>query len=113
MTLTAPNTEPLPEALQKLLARIVPALDPEALFLFGSRAERRARPDSDYDLLVIMPDDAPRERINMVAAYEATRGAGVAADVIPCRRSIFERKKYVPGTLSRSAWLRGTLVYER
>ncbi len=51
------------ENLAKLLERIVPALAPEAVYLFGSRAGGASRRDSDYDLLVVVPDDTPREKI--------------------------------------------------
>ena len=97
--------------LEKLLGRIVPALQPEAVYLFGSRARGTNRPDSDYDLLVVMPDDTPPEKLNMLTAFAATRGLGVAVEVIPCRRSVFERKKLVPGTLSRTVWAEGQLVH--
>lgn len=98
-------------SLKKVLDRIVPALHPEAVYLFGSRARGTSRGDSDYDLLAVMPDDAPPEKLNMLTAFEATNGLGVAVEVIPCRRSVFERKKLVPGTLSRTVWSEGRLVY--
>lgn len=97
--------------LQRVLAHVVPALRPEAVYLFGSRARGTQRPDSDYDLLLIMSDDVPRARLDLVEAFRATSGLDVAIEVIPCRRSVFERKKTVPGTLSRAAWTEGRLVY--
>jgi hypothetical protein len=97
--------------LSRLLDRIVRAYRPEAVYLFGSRAEGRARPDSDWDLLVVVPDDTPHDKLSVVAGYEAIRGAGVAADVIPTRRSRFERLKDQAGTLSYDAARRGQLVY--
>lgn len=97
--------------LAMVLDRIVPALHPEAVYLFGSRARGTNRADSDYDLLVVMADDTPSDKLNMLRAFEATNGLNVAVDVIPCRRSVFERKKLVPGTLSRSVWSEGRLVY--
>ncbi len=45
--------------LDRTIARIVETMNPEAVYLFGSRARGDARPDSDYDLLVIVSDDAP------------------------------------------------------
>ncbi|HLJ64629.1 MAG TPA: nucleotidyltransferase domain-containing protein [Stellaceae bacterium] len=98
-------------SLIKVLERIVPAMQPEAVYLFGSRARGTFREESDYDLLMVMPDDTPPEKLNMLRAFEATRGLGVAVEVIACRRSIFERKKLVPGTLSRTVWAEGRLVY--
>jgi uncharacterized protein len=89
----------------------VKAMRPEAIYLFGSRAEDREGPDSDYDLLVVMPDETPADRLGAVAGYEAVRGTGIAADVLPCRRRAFERNKLRPGTLSYVAWRRGRRVY--
>ena len=42
----------------ELLDRVVRYFAPEAVILFGSHARGEAGPDSDYDLLVILPDDA-------------------------------------------------------
>lgn len=97
--------------LRRVLERVVPALQPEAIYLFGSRARGTGRADSDYDLLLVMPDDAKADRLSVVSAFEATTGLDVAVEVIPCRRSVFERKKLVPGTLSRTVWSEGQLVY--
>lgn len=97
--------------LQRLLARIIPALRPVAVYLFGSRATGDARADSDYDLLVVVPDDTPRERANVLFAFEVTQGSGVAADVIPCRRSVFDARKNEVGTLPYTVWHEGVRVY--
>jgi uncharacterized protein len=37
-------------------------MTPSPFYLFGSKARGEAGPDSDYDLMVIVPDDAPPER---------------------------------------------------
>jgi hypothetical protein len=49
-------------ALAELAGRLVEAYVPERVYLFGSKARGDAGPDSDYDLMVIVPDDAPAER---------------------------------------------------
>ncbi len=97
--------------LEKLLAAIVPALSPEAIYLFGSRARGEAHEDSDYDLLVVVPDDAPREPLAPMKTYALAQKADVAADIIPCRRSRFEHTKDKVGTLSYEATKLGRLVY--
>ncbi len=107
--LRPPATEE--QSLRTLLERIVPAFRPQAVYLFGSRAEGRADEDSDWDLLVVVPDDTPAERLTVVAGYEAVRGSGVAADVFPTRQSRFEALKSQVGSLSHAAWRRGRLVY--
>lgn len=98
-------------ALESLLGRLVAAYRPEAVYLFGSRARSDAGTDSDYDLLVVVPDDTPPARLSLMAAYEVVRPAHVAADVIPCRRSVFEARKEEVGTLPYVAWTEGRRVY--
>ncbi|WP_448207890.1 nucleotidyltransferase domain-containing protein [Azospirillum sp. sgz302134] len=99
------------EKLKTLLDRIVPAMNPEAVYLFGSRARGDFHEDSDYDLLVVVPDDAPREHRSAVYAHAAKAGTGIPADVIPCRRSFFEANKDQVGTLSYKATREGVRVY--
>ncbi len=55
--LNIPVGETLPVAIQ----RIVEALHPEKIILFGSFAYGNPTPDSDVDLLVIMETDAVRK----------------------------------------------------
>ena len=99
------------EKLQRLLDRIVPALEPEAVYLFGSRARGDFDEDSDYDLLVIVPDDAPKERRSIHYAFASKIGTGIPADIIPCTRTNYEASKDVVGTLSYKAKHEGVRVY--
>ena len=96
-----------------LVERIVAHLRPEEIWLFGSRAEGRARPDSDYDLLAVLPDDAPESALDLLKAWELTCGLGIPADLVPCTRSDFEEEKNDVGTLPRAAYHRGRCIYER
>ena len=96
-----------------LVERIVAHLKPEEIWLFGSRAEGRARPDSDYDLLAVLPDDAPESALDLLKAWELTCGLGIPADLVPCTRSDFEEEKNDVGTLARAAYHRGRRIYER
>jgi predicted nucleotidyltransferase len=95
--------------LAELLRRLVPAYQPERVYLFGSRARGEAGPDSDYDLLLVVPDDASADRQRSRLAYEVLRGTGVAADVLVCTRSWFDRreglKASLPGTVLREGRL--------
>jgi len=95
--------------LVELLRRLVPAYQPERVYLFGSRARGEAGPESDYDLLLVVPDDAPPERRRSRLAYEALRGTGVAADVLVCTRTWFDRRvdlrASLPGTVLREGRL--------
>jgi predicted nucleotidyltransferase len=99
--------------MSPLLARIVERLRPEEIWLFGSRAEGRARPDSDYDLLAVLSDQAPEADLDLVKAWQLTCGFGVPADLVPCTRAEFELEKTEAGTLASAAFRRGRRIYER
>jgi predicted nucleotidyltransferase len=96
-----------------LLERIVARLAPEEIWLFGSRAEGRGRSDSDYDLLAVLPDDAPEYALDLLRAWELTCGLGIPADLVPCTRSEFEEDKGAVGTLACAAYRRGRRIYSR
>ncbi len=98
---------------QALITRLVERMQPEEILLFGSYARGESTPDSDYDLLVILPDDASAERRSLGFAHAAKRGLGIAADIVPCRRSVFAAKKGVAGTLSHVAAAEGIPIYVR
>ncbi|MFO1067816.1 MAG: nucleotidyltransferase domain-containing protein [Geminicoccaceae bacterium] len=46
---------------QELLDSVVGAFDPLQVIVYGSHARGEATADSDWDLLVIVDDDAPPE----------------------------------------------------
>lgn len=75
------------EALQAIVQRLVSDLQPLSIYLFGSRAEGRARPDSDFDLLVVLDDEAPNATAGYDEVYAPLCGMGIGCDVIPCLRS--------------------------
>jgi len=98
-------------ALAEIVHRLVEAYQPERVYLFGSVARGEAGPDSDYDLMVIVPDDAPPERHDSHLAYEALWGMGRAADVIVWRKSPFERRARVVCSLPATVLREGKLLY--
>ncbi len=63
-------------ALSFLVGRLTASLRPEAIFLFGSRAAGREKPTSDFDLLVILPNNR-NGPADYFAAYAPVAGCGV------------------------------------
>ncbi|MFZ1412996.1 MAG: nucleotidyltransferase domain-containing protein [Defluviicoccus sp.] len=102
-----------PSVPRELLDLVIAYFHPLRIVLFGSMARDEAGPDSDIDLLVIVDDDTPPEKLTLRAAYEARRPYHGAADVFPCRNSVFEIKRRVVGTLAHEAAEDGIIVYER
>jgi len=99
--------------LERLVRRVVEVMNPLEVWLFGSRAENRARPTSDYDLLVVMPDSTPEPELDPVRAWHLGWEVRVTADIIPCTRSEFDEEKDELDSLPRAAVLRGQKLYER
>ena len=97
----------------ELLDAVVEYFRPLRVILFGSAARGDAGPDSDIDLLVILDDEAPPEKLTLGAGYQSRRSYHRAADVIPCREAVFRRKSRIAGTLAYTAAREGQVVYER
>jgi len=96
-----------------LLNRVVNYFHPRRVVLFGSHARGEARSDSDIDLLVILDDDAPAEKLTLRAGWEARRGYDHPADVVPVREAVYRRRAKIAGTLAYEAEIDGIAVYER
>ena len=98
-------------ALVEVVRRLIAAYQPERIYLFGSVARGDADQDSDYDLLVVVGDDAPPERRRSRLAYEALRGTGTAADVLVCTRSYFEDRRSLKASLPGTVLREGRLLH--
>lgn len=97
--------------LNEIVDRLIEAYQPERIFLFGSIARGDAGPDSDYDLLVIVPDDSPLERRRSRLAYERLWGTGAAADVLVWTKSYFESRLHLKASLSATIAEEGQILY--
>jgi excisionase family DNA binding protein len=95
--------------LAEIVRRLVEGYDPERVYLFGSAARGDAGPDSDYDLMLVMPDDAepdPRE------AYSGMLfDVHAPVDVLIMSRASFDRKATVVGSLPEIILFEGALLY--
>ncbi|MCS6952013.1 MAG: nucleotidyltransferase domain-containing protein [Bryobacterales bacterium] len=98
-------------ALAEVVRRLVEAYRPERVYLFGSVARGEAGPDSDYDLLLVVPDDAPPERRRSRLAYEVLWGTGMAADVVVWTSSQFQSRAHLPASLPATVLREGKLLH--
>ncbi len=105
--MTAPLVPP------ELLDPVVAYFRPRRVIVFGSVARGDAGPDSDIDLLVVVDDDTPAEKLTIRAGIASRMSYGRPADVIPCRDSTFRLKALIAGTLAYEAAHAGKVVYER
>ena len=96
--------------IREMVNRIVRRFDPEKVILFGSYATGKAGPDSDVDLLVVMPIMGSKRK-KAVEIGVALHDMEVAKDVIVVRPDEFEWRKDIIGTIEWPAAHEGKVLY--
>jgi len=105
------QTEIADKRLVEVVRRLVDAYQPERVYLFGSHARGEAGPDSDYDLLLIVGDDASPDRQRSRLAYEVLWGTATAADVLVWTRTQFESRRHLKASLPATIMREGKLLH--
>ena len=103
-----------PELLEEITSRLVAALEPEEIVLFGSYAWGTPNSDSDLDLFIIVPDGVFNyNRIEWgVRARRCLDDLMLDVDFLITTRSAAEEYKNVPGSLKRKILEKGKVLYE-
>ncbi len=99
-------------AIQALLDRIIRLWHPVGIWLFGSRARGLAGAESDWDLLVVVPDEM-KDVDDPLVGWRLKRDLGVRSDLLLCRVSEFEDDRDTPNTMAFEAAHEGILIHER
>jgi predicted nucleotidyltransferase len=97
--------------LSEVVRRLSEVYHPLRIYLFGSAARGDAGPDSDYDLMVILPDEAPPHLRRGKPGYRALRGIGVAADVQVWPQGDFNRQLHLKASFPSTIVREGKLLY--
>ncbi|RLC67940.1 MAG: hypothetical protein DRI48_00940 [Chloroflexi bacterium] len=84
-----------------LVSRIVDAVHPLRIILFGSAARGEMGPESDIDVLVVVPDGTHRLK-TVRYLYKRMFGFGHPVDIVVTTPSIFERHKDNIGLIYRT-----------
>jgi predicted nucleotidyltransferase len=98
--------------VRDIVQRIVDTVQPEKVILFGSRARGDARPNSDFDVLVIKQSDEPRYR-RSAPLYMALADLPVEVEVMVYTPEEVEEWSQVPQAFITTAVREGTTIYER
>ena len=98
--------------IRQMVRRIVSRFHPEKIILFGSHARGDAGPDSDVDLLVVMPFFGSK-REKQVEIRLALSGIRIPKDIVVTTPEEFQWRKEVPGTIERPAAREGKVLYAR
>lgn len=98
--------------IDEMVRRIVKQFDPERIILFGSHARGDAGPDSDVDLLVVIPVSGSK-REKAIEIGVALHNIPVPIDIIITRPEEFAWRKEIVGTIERPAVREGKVLYAR
>lgn len=91
---------------------IAGAFEPERIILFGSRARGGAHPESDVDLLVVMPDGTD-ETGTTVAMHALLHTMPLPKDIVVSTPSEIARRGHIQGNVLYESLRQGVPLYER
>lgn len=99
------------EMLDDVVTRLVDALHPERIYLFGSHARGDPHADSDIDLLVVVPesDQSPYDRDDR--AYTALSGCLAPVEVMVFTHDEMARRANVRTSLPSTVMRKGKVIY--
>ena len=96
--------------VDELVRRIVEEVHPLRIILFGSASRGEAGPNSDTDLLVVMPEGVHRRRTAQLL-YQNIRGLGVPFDILVATPGDLQKYKDNIGLIYRTILQEGKEVY--
>lgn len=102
--------EPDQAQLDELVRRIVEAVHPLRIILFGSAARGEMGPDSDVDVLVVMPEGTPQRPTGM-RLHREFHGLPLAVEVLVTTPSRLERHRDNLGLIYRTVLREGREIY--
>ena len=108
-TLNSPSADD--PVLAEMVRRLADVYHPERIYLFGSVARGEAGPDSDYDLMVVVPDDAPPEALRSRPGYRAVRDLGAPRDIFVSRARDFQRQLHLKASFPSTVVREGRVLY--
>jgi len=102
--------KPDEQKLHELTKRIVDAVHPLKIVLFGSAARGEMGPNSDLDVLVVMPEGVHR-RQTAQKIYRDLIGFGFAKDIVVVTKSDIEKYGSNPYLIIKPALDEGRELY--
>lgn len=108
---STPLPAPIPDALLSMAERIVQAVQPVQVILFGSHARGDSHHGSDVDLLIVIRDEQNRRQAWNLAS-RALCDCGVPLDLVVVTMDEVRQRGGLVGTVLRPALLEGIILYD-
>jgi predicted nucleotidyltransferase len=105
------NSVELDAKLAEIIPRLRAALNPVAIYLFGSYAYGRPNRHSDIDLLVIVEDSPLTPYGRDAIAYRALGAIRIPIDVQVYTRREFEELAALPVSFERTVKNKGRIIH--
>ena len=102
-----------PKLLAEVVRRIVEAVNPERVYLYGSHAYGTPHKDSDVDLLVVVEKSDASYYKRTLPIYRALRGLLIPAEIRMVTRDEFMRRAKWGVLVEKAAEKKGRILYER
>ena len=96
--------------VDEVVRRVVEIAHPLRIVIFGSAVRQEAGPDSDIDILVVVPGPVHRRRLAQ-EIHLSFFGLGVPVDVIVATPEDLERHRGKAGTILDAALRDGREIY--
>lgn len=101
------------DLLNEIVSRVVPAIHPLKIILFGSWAYGKPEKDSDLDILVIVDHLATTRREMRVKIRGILRSLLLSKDIVVASSKDIEEWKNVPQAFISTILKKGRVIYER
>ncbi len=100
------------QSIQLMVRRLVDRFDPDQIILFGSHARGTPGPESDVDLLVIMPVSGSK-RAKQLEMRMALHDIATPKHIILATPDEVARRREIVGTIIRPALREAKVLYAR
>ena len=101
------------EFLKEVVRRIVSAVDPVKIILFGSHAYGKPKKGSDLDLLVVVKESSLPRYKRSVPIYKALAGILIPKDIVVYTEKEIEEWSNVPLAFITTIIRKGKVIYEK
>jgi len=102
--------QPEPQVIDELIQRIVNAVHPLRIILFGSAARNEMGPDSDLDILIVMPEGTHRRHVAQYL-HQQMFGLPVPVDILVATPGDLEKHKDNVGLIYRRILQEGREIH--